>query len=649
MMAAVFVLGGQTVNFEPAFVPDISRKEAQEEQNGTRPKEQCLPPLLPDAARLSSALSITECTFSQVGWAFEPERWMHEPQHNPRSFLMETFDAIHQQEQTGQSVPHFYQHDSHPALSNNALCSPEGMQHENYGNHPQMLNMNLDRFMSQATNSSPRNEPMKPFMDSRINAHTTPTNYSSRVHHDYTEQIRSMSTKVESLSQQLNAVTEERDNLRIQLRQLQNLCQEQTTVVNGIKSKFGTLEKLSSSIHSLCQDTWSSDQLSPEESSNDNSFASNPMTRLSAEMLAHIFRFISRRDLLTLAQSCRTWRDIVYNSPNLWRKLSYQDICLKFRSDNGLLISVLSRYYFQWLHEIDLGFRAQKAHLLEDAQHIHSKELQQLSKAIFDNCKTLRSLTICAARLYDATLKSICDNCKSLEVLCVESSKKTLYTDEGLSELAQLSQLHSLCLPSSEHYSDRGVSRLIKRLGSQLISLEFHFINGVNNRFTDNAVQFISKYCLKLSNISLQGHETLTSKSLEYLSSCTQIEKVNFSLSPLILSEASVARFAAATRLRIVDVSNCQMGDAVLIALADNSHESIERIHLTSNPITDAGIKRLCEKSPKLKYMNVRSCMMLTNATVGHVRRFCPDIQTVDAKGTQISEAAWDTLSCVEL
>lgn len=65
-------------------------------------------------------------------------------------------------------------------------------------------------------------------------------------------------------------------------------------------------------------------------------------------------------------------------------------------------------------------------------------------------------------------------------------------------------------------------------MGAQIKSLEFHFLNGVHNKFTNTSIMFISKHCRKLQTIAVHGHESLTEKSLEYLSEgCKHLERVN--------------------------------------------------------------------------------------------------------------------------
>lgn len=159
------------------------------------------------------------------------------------------------------------------------------------------------------------------------------------------------------------------------------------------------------------------------------------LNRMSPELLIQIFEFISRRDVLELAATCKEWKDTIYNTPHLWRKLSWRDATTEYRQDicmsylkhiidvntftegnTAKLFGLTRRYYFRYLHEIDFGFRAQRVNLLEEAHHFQSKEIATLSKAIFERCKNLKSLTVCAARLYDATLKTICDGCPNLEV-----------------------------------------------------------------------------------------------------------------------------------------------------------------------------------------------------------------------------------------
>lgn len=92
------------------------------------------------------------------------------------------------------------------------------------------------------------------------------------------------------------------------------------------------------------------------------------------------------------------------------------DVNTLTEGNTAKLFGLTRRYYFRYLHEIDFGFRAQRVNLLEEAHHFQSKEIATLSKAIFERCKNLKSLTVCAARLYDATLKTICDGCPNLEV-----------------------------------------------------------------------------------------------------------------------------------------------------------------------------------------------------------------------------------------
>lgn len=91
------------------------------------------------------------------------------------------------------------------------------------------------------------------------------------------------------------------------------------------------------------------------------------------------------------------------------------------------------------------------------------------------------------------------------------------------------------------------------------------------------------------------------------------------------------------------------MSDVEVTSLVDNCNGRLERVNLSYNPITDVGIRKLCEKSPKLRLLSIQHCLSLTNASVGFIKLHCPDIACVDAKGTPITEEAWDHLSCVEI
>eukprot|EP01117_Protostelium_nocturnum_P011445 TRINITY_DN4151_c0_g1_i1.p1 TRINITY_DN4151_c0_g1~~TRINITY_DN4151_c0_g1_i1.p1 ORF type:complete len:550 (-),score=151.35 TRINITY_DN4151_c0_g1_i1:542-2191(-) len=486
--------------------------------------------------------------------------------------------------------------------------------------------------------------------------------------------ILQLEGKVKELEEKLNSVTKERDHLN---KEVGRLGGNLKVVSNQFRSFLEQVERAET--ETLREDTTHDDSMDEIAVTDNNSSISNPipidpnsvdmpsnfvgksttnsrleynfLTKLSGELILQIFGYLSKRDILEMASACKEWTEIIYNTPHLWRRLEWRDICATKRNLESILEMLNTLYYFRWLHELDFGFKSQKSVTIEEAHHFHSKEIQKLSKCLSVRCKWIRVFKICAARLYDATMKSVVNSCPNVEYLCFESGKKTLFTDHGLGYLVSLENLKGVSLPSSEHYSDRGISRLIKKQGESMTSFEFYFLPGIHQTFTDNAVKFISQYCPNLTAITIHGHGGLTEKSLEYLSKgCIHLTSIDLSRSPSLLTEISLSNIASSCRLEVVNLSNCLLNDAKLTSFAKHSHGTLRKLNISKNPsLTDDSIDKLALNSPKLKELKISLCLLISNTSAMSIKDHCPEIKLVDAKGTLMTEDAWDSLECVEL
>jgi hypothetical protein len=62
----------------------------------------------------------------------------------------------------------------------------------------------------------------------------------------------------------------------------------------------------------------------------------------------------------------------------------------------------------------------------------------------------------------------------------------------------------------------------------------------------------------------------------------------------------------------------------------------MKKLHLYNMGVSDAGLGKIAEMCPNLEYVNINSCLKITNAGAASLAQHCPRIHTLHLKGTRV-------------
>ncbi|XP_073251278.1 F-box/LRR-repeat protein 12-like [Porites lutea] len=339
-------------------------------------------------------------------------------------------------------------------------------------------------------------------------------------------------------------------------------------------------------------------------------------------ILLLIFRCLSETDLCHIAQVCRTWRLIAYDS-SLWKSVNLK----RFHKLNEMcLIKVIRSRMVPMLYKLNLGGFT-------------------LSPRVFH---------------------VLVENCPKLRVLCLESTTFVEdFTGKETSFLENLSKLdirHSSGHPGAFRIMSQRL-QTVKCLGvsDQLFEslelevekrgvfvslqavriLEFSYCSSL----TDQMVRYIAEHCRNLKSLCLRRCKNIQGESLpKLIDNCSSLTSLvldgtNVSDNAVmsvrweksVISEVDLSWCRHLTEnglkfmlprcrfLRYLRLCCCGYGhaitDDVLNSMTQNPCSFLEVLDLSySSEVTNSALGRFITHCPSLRYLRVYHCQMLTSA-----------------------------------
>lgn len=258
-------------------------------------------------------------------------------------------------------------------------------------------------------------------------------------------------------------------------------------------------------------------------------------------------------------------------------------------------------------------------------------------------------------------LTEICRNMSDLRKLILTNC--WMVNDGGLKDVSRLAHLEVLDVSSCDRITDFGLLEgLVKhgrkslkmkelylgllpymsilaiyRLAQQYDELEVLDLSGSSNSITDEALQMIFRYQLKLKYLNLDCCAKITDFGITGLTDDGERGNfrayVQFNLNKL-------------EELRYLNLGGCyNITDQSFINAFDLRH--LKEINLSRcHNITEVGIKHLCRKCPFLVSVDLSECLNVTDSTVQLISEAAFRLETLKLNGcTQITDDVFEDIA----
>ncbi len=337
-----------------------------------------------------------------------------------------------------------------------------------------------------------------------------------------------------------------------------------------------------------------------------------------------IFSFLCEADLCRVAQACKSWRLIAYDS-SLWKSVNLK----RFHKLNEIcLIKLIRCRMVPMLYKINLG-RFTLSPRVFQVLVIHCRQLKVLC---------LESVTFVEDFMVNADSFP-----RHLTKLDIRHSSGHPSAFKVISQCLQSLQCFGLSNSFFEVLkTDADKRRFFSSLQAVRI-LEFSYCTSL----TDQMVRYLAEYCTSLQSLCLRRCNNIRGVSLPVLIDCCS------SLTSLVLDGTSVSDDAVTpvrwekSVITEVDLSWCRhltqtglksmltrcrflrylrlcccgyghaITDQVLNAMAESNCTSLQVLDLSySSEITNSALARFVASSPSLMYLRVYHCQKLTAAFV---------------------------------
>ncbi|QIV96660.1 leucine rich repeat (LRR) protein [Allofrancisella inopinata] len=254
---------------------------------------------------------------------------------------------------------------------------------------------------------------------------------------------------------------------------------------------------------------------------------------------------------------------------------------------------------------------------------------------IVNQLEGLARLNLSGCNVTDKGVKNIAVKISSLKSLSFSSHE---ITDVGVKSIATFMS-HTKCLKSlelsSNSITDVGVEYITTNLSS-LSSLSLS-----SNSITDVGVEYITTNLSSLSSLSLSS-DSITDVGLKYIAqNLSALMSLNLSGCKKItdVGVRSIATFMSRTkRLKFLELSSNNITDVGLKYIAQNL-PSLSSLSLSSNSITDEGVRYIAQNLPALMSLNLSGCKKITDQGAIRVIRSM-FLKELDLSGCNITDRA---------
>jgi len=409
---------------------------------------------------------------------------------------------------------------------------------------------------------------------------------------------------------------------------------------------------------------------------------------LSNDMLSVIFGYFTKKEVISCMRVCRRWRDIIYNTPSIWRSFKWTDIretSTLRKSPSEIVEKVLGLYYFrEHVQDIDIDQKG-------DACTFAASDIQHVA----ERCKQLQVLKVNNSFDDDKTLDSLTTHCQYLKHLAFRHT--TCFSDVGLTYLSQrLRNMQVLALgdneEADEYYRDSKknvlvplqtrdggdgdrivccrenlfttssaqsalqngfLSTSLQQLilpgydisNSQLDMITKYCTNLTNLKLADNSsisdegVAVIVKHCPKLRELDLHFNLNITDKSLEALTGCSSLSKLSISLHGITATGLETFLSQTGSQMELLHMipgNNAFKAHTVvnIISLLPN----VVDLKVSFFRFSNEALTTMADTCSKLQKLCLHACSGLTPGGLKLVLRRCTQLYDVAFNFSYINE-----------
>ena len=375
---------------------------------------------------------------------------------------------------------------------------------------------------------------------------------------------------------------------------------------------------------------------------------------LPYELVVSILSYLKFRDVICMTRVSKRWKECVYSSPSLWRRIQVPKASKKF--DGITLASVVKRCAGQMdLFHLEQCYPLTSTNMIAAVDKMPFRSLTQLkivgmpkisTKALTMIVRQARKTltTIDFSRMtVDTALITMVMSCSTLNDLVLsyaDFSVDITINSRAKSPLKRLDLAHTttrksllnllsvlsadleyLNVNECSHLDDTSLSPIsrLKRLKA-LHCNQISHNRGVN---TADLILQVVNGCSSLSSFSISHYPHLNELACDYLAEflASTLTYLDLSFSGA-LSDACLSKFKLCTQLTFLNITHCsKITDTSLVQLFE-SCPKLEKLGLSGLlMISDTSIEAMKTHCKALTHLNVAKCTRLSGpALVGFIR-----------------------------
>jgi len=226
--------------------------------------------------------------------------------------------------------------------------------------------------------------------------------------------------------------------------------------------------------------------------------------------------------------------------------------------------------------------------------------------------------------LSDVWLKAVADLCPNLRKLDATSP---LFTDAGLKHLERCRNLSEITLGSNEQFSSSGMVELV----SKLPNLTACTMVGCA-QLDDTVLKAVTLFCPYLEEISLQGLKcAITDEGIGQLNG---LKKISFSFLPDSITNAGIQRVLQnSPKLKKAHFFEMPcINEEALMTLAISCKRLIELRFKNCKRLTSKGITEVLKKNPHLSLLQFWGTTPATDEWLSELAPHCTSLRTLQTK-----------------
>eukprot|EP00899_Mesostigma_viride_P007280 jgi/Mesvir1/16553/Mv10094-RA.1 len=388
------------------------------------------------------------------------------------------------------------------------------------------------------------------------------------------------------------------------------------------------------------------------------------------EILDYRLTNVSDRGIATVVSHCEHLQDLYleyYHSvealrlgPDSCRKLRCLTISFSMHITDEVLVSVVTRGSpLTWVHLVKLSITddsmkalAANCPLLEKLEIRWCDQVTDVGiLAVASNCPRLLKVDVEKChRVTDASLVELVQRCPDLKELSLAGSRAGNATMLAAARhCPNLCVLHVSTQPAGQAHvgqvsrrdwrevqlRDDGLEAVLRNC-LQLKTLGLMDCQGL----TDAGIRMVGDSCKSLRELRLQvSRDCFTARGLAAMAPhLGALERLNASGSDAVTDVSLLALASHCRWLKVVDVSQCRVGDQGVIALVGRNRRLTTLNVGHSGPgLTDAGLMAISDACTQLRELDISGCAGVTTAGIMAVATKCKTLRVLDIRGCLLS------------